>query len=101
MMPTIALALSLAQSPEDAMRQVQRSHIEADVPADADFERLLQGDLDRYFKAKRPKPFKLTYEFLRRGAHAIRSLLSQVLSLGSGLRRGQGGGAGCRTYRRS
>src|SRR6266853_214225 len=67
MMLTIALALSLAQSPEDAMRQVQRSHIEANVPADADFERLLQGDLDRYFKAKRPKPFKLTYEFLRRG----------------------------------
>ena len=58
-MLTIALVLSLSQSPEDVMREIQRSHIEANVPADADFERLLQRDLDKFFKARRPNPFRL------------------------------------------
>ena len=68
MMLTSVFFLLLAQSPEDAMRQIQRSHIEANVPADSDFERFLQRDLDKYFKATRTKPFTLTYEFLRKGA---------------------------------
>lgn len=67
MILAMALALSLSQSPADAMLEIQRSHIEANVPADADFERLLQRDLDKYFKAKRTRPFKLAYEFLRKG----------------------------------
>ena len=68
MMLTFALVMFLSQSPEDAMRQMQLSHIEANVPAEADFGRFLQRDLDKYFKTKRPNPFKLTYEFLRIGA---------------------------------
>ena len=68
MMLTLVLAMLLSQSPEDAMRQMQLSHIEANVPPEADFGRFLQRDLDKYFKAKRSNPFKLTYEFLRIGA---------------------------------
>ncbi len=66
MLGPIVLLASLAggSSAEDAVREMQRSHIEANVPPPADFHRLLRRDLKRYFRVTSSAP-SVTYEMLR------------------------------------
>lgn len=52
---------------ERLMRGVQASHINANVPADADIERFLRRDLAEYFAVKRGKEASIDFKWLRRG----------------------------------
>jgi hypothetical protein len=55
-------------SAEQVMRDLQRSHIDANVPASADFENFLRRDLAAYFStARKKKDVSVDYEPLRRG----------------------------------
>lgn len=61
-------ALLAAQAPDlNVLREIQRSHIEANVPPPAEFNRLLQRDLNVYFRAKQGKAVQVKYEMLRDG----------------------------------
>jgi hypothetical protein len=60
--------LAAAQQPgEQTMQDIQRSHIEANVPAPADFERFLKRDLVSYFAQARKKNLPVDFELLRDG----------------------------------
>jgi hypothetical protein len=50
-----------------AMRDIQRSHIDANTPDAADFEVLLRRDLTAYFGKARKKSVAIEYEPLRNG----------------------------------
>jgi hypothetical protein len=52
---------------EEVMPDIQRSHIEANVPDSADFEKFLQRDLESYFAKARKKSVAVKYEPLRNG----------------------------------
>ncbi len=61
-------AVLVAQVPDlNVLREIQRSHIEANVPPLGEFNRLLQRDLNAYFKAKQGKTVQVEYENLRDG----------------------------------
>jgi hypothetical protein len=62
-------AVLVAQtSAEQAMRETQRLHIEANVPAPADFNQLLRRDLVGYFEqARSKKGVAVQFELLRDG----------------------------------
>jgi hypothetical protein len=65
---TLALLLTAQAAPEQALQEIQRSHIEANVPGPADFDRFLLRDLGAYFaKARNQKAVPVTYELLREG----------------------------------
>ena len=57
-------------SPEQAeaiIREIQQSHIDGNVPPEADFDQLLRRDLSAYFASRdRPAP-EVSYELLRKG----------------------------------
>jgi hypothetical protein len=60
------MLLALAGPPNDgALRDVQRSHIEANVPPPADFARLLRRDLERHFRGAVSKAVRVEHELLR------------------------------------
>jgi hypothetical protein len=65
----VALLSALAtQSPDySVLQDIQRSHIEANVPGPTEFSRLLQRDLDSYFTKARGKTSRVEYEMLRDG----------------------------------
>jgi len=69
MFGVVVLVLALAsQSPDlSVLQEIQRSHIEANVPGPAEFNRLLQRDLDSYFTKTRGKSSRIEYEMLREG----------------------------------
>ncbi len=69
MVAAVALLFTLAsQSPDySVLQDIQRSHIEANVPGAAEFNRLLQRDLDSYFTKARGKTSWVEYEMLRDG----------------------------------
>jgi hypothetical protein len=69
MFGAVALLLALAsQSPDSSVFQgIQRSHIEANVPGPAEFNRLLQRDLETYITKTRGKSIRVEYEMLRDG----------------------------------
>jgi hypothetical protein len=67
MLTALALLALASQSPEDLMRDIQRSHIEANVPAPADFDRFLSRDLAAYVSTLRGKTLRTEYELLRDG----------------------------------
>lgn len=52
---------------EEAMREIQRSHIDGNMPAPADFEKFLKRDLTAYFAKERKKSLPIEYEPLRNG----------------------------------
>jgi hypothetical protein len=52
---------------EQAMRDIQRSHIDANLPDSADFEAFLSRDLTAYFTNARNKSVSIEYEPLRKG----------------------------------
>lgn len=62
-----AVCLLLAQSPEEVMQAIQRSHVEANVPAQADFARFLSRDLEGHFNAGHSKTLRIEHELLRDG----------------------------------
>ena len=53
--------------PEQILRDIQSSHIDANVPAAADFDNFLTRDLAAYFAAARKKKSPVQYELLRNG----------------------------------
>jgi len=63
----IAVTAMLTQSPEQVIREIQRSHIEGNVPPAADFDRLLSRDLEKYFSRLRRRSVKVQAELLRDG----------------------------------
>lgn len=73
----VALTLPLllivsCQSSQDkqarvALQEIAKSHIESNVPEDAEFNKLLQRDLDGYFIKKYSKSVNVSWEFLREG----------------------------------
>jgi hypothetical protein len=58
----------LAQAPDPrVLEDIQRSHIEANVPPPGQFATLLQRDLEAYFNASKKKGVRVEYELLRDG----------------------------------
>jgi hypothetical protein len=52
---------------EEIIREVQQSHIDGNVPPEADFDRLLRRDLVAYFASGDGPPPDVSYELLRKG----------------------------------
>ena len=69
MLGLLVLSFALAnQSPDvSVLQDIQRSHIEANVPPAADFTHILQRDLDSHFTKTRGKTARVEYEMLRDG----------------------------------
>ena len=69
MFSAIALLIAFASQPPDysTLQDIQRSHIEANVPKLTEFNQLLQRDLDSYFTKARGKSARVKYEMLRDG----------------------------------
>lgn len=65
----LVLILTAAQSTGgQVMQDIQQSHIEANVPARADFERFLRRDLAAYFaQVRKKKNLTVEFELLRDG----------------------------------
>ncbi len=67
----VLLISALAAAQPDAgqvVQDIQRSHIDANVPDSADFEKILRRDLADYFStARNKKGIPVEYEPLRRG----------------------------------
>jgi hypothetical protein len=64
----VTLLVADPPSPEQVMRDIQRSHIEANVPAPADFDKLLRRDLENHFaELRKKKGLRVEYELLRDG----------------------------------
>lgn len=56
----------LAENETEALlRQIQQSHIDGNVPAGVDFDRLLRRDLGEYFTKASGTPVQADYELLR------------------------------------
>jgi len=66
---TLMLILAAAQpAREQAMQDIQRSHIEANVPNRDDFEKFMRRDLGAYFgQTRKRKAVPVEYELLRDG----------------------------------
>ena len=52
---------------EEIIREIQESHISANVPPDADFHRILRCDLSAYFSTEAVPNPSVEYELLRDG----------------------------------
>jgi hypothetical protein len=52
---------------EEIIREVQQSHIDGNVPPEADFDRLLRRDLVAYFASSDGPQPEVSYELLRKG----------------------------------
>jgi hypothetical protein len=55
------------QAAEQALKDIQRSHIEAGVPSNKDFSRFLERDLLLYFRGELKDKLKVEYQLLRNG----------------------------------
>jgi hypothetical protein len=67
-LPLIAILLAEDAGQAQALRDIQASHIDANVPASTDFEPFLRRDLSAYFsKDRHLRNVKVEYEFLRDG----------------------------------
>lgn len=62
-----AVAMSAQTPQDDAIAAIQKSHIDANVPDQADFDSFLRRDLAKYFKEKTGKDLDISYELLRAG----------------------------------
>jgi hypothetical protein len=64
----LALVFLVAQDPtSSAMREIQRMHIEANVPPGDDFDRFLRRDLEVYFARSHGDDVRVDWEMLRDG----------------------------------
>jgi hypothetical protein len=64
----VSLLAAAQPSQEEVMREIQRSHIEANVPVPADFDKFLRRDLAAHFaQALRKKTVPVDFELLREG----------------------------------
>jgi hypothetical protein len=63
----LTLLLLTAPQSGDPLRELQRAHIEANVPPPAEFNRLLQRDLEAYFRERRGDASQIRFELLREG----------------------------------
>jgi hypothetical protein len=99
------LSLSLVMQPacQSPVDSIASSHIDANVPDQKEFDRILRQDLEAYFRSKtKNDALRVEYEFLRNGPTPDRNLLSEVLSVGQGSIWEEGcAGGGSRTGRRS
>src|SRR5664279_5228222 len=67
-LPLIAILLAADAGQAQTIRDIQASHIDANVPAAADFQPFLRRDLSTYFSKERHlKNVKVEYELLRDG----------------------------------
>lgn len=57
-------AVACASQPA-APQSISRSHIDANIPAAADFEPFMERDLATYFSAAHGRPVTVTYQLLR------------------------------------
>ena len=65
-LPLIAILLTTDAGQPQTIRDIQASHIDANVPAAADFQPFLRRDLSTYFSKERHlKNVKVEYELLR------------------------------------
>lgn len=64
--PAVAQEVSPEEA-DNAVREIQQSHIDANVPPEADFDRLLRRDLAAYFASIDGSTSEISYELLRRG----------------------------------
>jgi hypothetical protein len=89
MFTAVALFFAFAsQSPDYSIIQdIQRSHIEANVPGPAEFNRILQRDLDTYFAKARGKSSRVEHEMLRDGPTQSGVEYPKFLCVGAGFRR--------------
>jgi hypothetical protein len=60
------IALALALGACDVGAAIQQSHIEGNVPAEAEFDAMLQRDLATYFSASASAGVSVSYEMLRK-----------------------------------
>jgi hypothetical protein len=64
-------AAAFAQAPSPGasadVRKIQRSHLDAQIPPKADFDRLMLRDLTAYFTKPGGAPDTVSYELLRKG----------------------------------
>jgi hypothetical protein len=70
MLRALAISLILAGQPDAGrvLQDVQRSHNDANVPAPADFNRILTRDLKTYFESlRKQKVISLEFDLLRDG----------------------------------
>lgn len=68
MFMALAVLSMICQEPTTSMiSQIQRSHIEANVPPPADFDRLFRRDLEAYFDRSLGKKSQVQWEMLRDG----------------------------------
>jgi len=64
----VSLMAAAQPSQEQAIREIQRSHIEGNVPGPADFDKFLRRDLAAHFaKVRRKKMVPVDFELLRDG----------------------------------
>src|SRR5262245_47077135 len=63
----VAMLLIVAGCGEQAVQSISESHVDANVPAQADFDRFMRRDLESYFTASMGKPAAVEYELLRDG----------------------------------
>ena len=66
-MAVVSMMLFAQASDASVLEEVQRSHIEANVPPPAEFGPLLQRDLEAYFNSAREKSIIVEHELLRDG----------------------------------
>jgi hypothetical protein len=69
MIGSVVLGVMLLTQAPDAsvLAEVQRSHIDANVPAAAEFTSLLQRDLEAYFNSTHQRDIRVEHELLRDG----------------------------------
>jgi hypothetical protein len=66
--PLIFFLATAEPNVEQVMQDIQRSHIEANVPERADFEKLMRRDLGAYFaQVRKKKSVPVDFELLRDG----------------------------------
>lgn len=63
----LGLGLSVVSHGQQDLSDVSRSHIEANVPLESDFDAILRRDLTDYFRRSAQEPVKVEYELLRKG----------------------------------
>jgi hypothetical protein len=61
------LVLGVCDCREHVVEQIAESHVDANVPAPTDFDRLMRRDLESYFGTMVDKPVVVEYELLRDG----------------------------------
>lgn len=62
------VSVQTACAQDSTFNEIRQSHIDANVPAEKDFDAFLKRDLEKYFKAEPEKDVSVKYELLRKDA---------------------------------